>query len=304
MNVNPYDADTLWKKARMFIHRAMDDDREFEEQAFWSAAAFELLGKAALAKVSPILIANPNPDGHSLLVASGLLDPDEKFYTVPAHTLWSRCNRAFKPFNEKEAAHISAVRNDYLHAGGVGKESTPEIWWPRFWSQAVILVSHLDWSLADLVGPSRVRIVEAHLAQNRANLARRLEAAIERARTRLTLHESGQLSTALERAWDAFAPYSYSHTLATECPACAASGTLAGDVVQGVRQEDTVSQIGDYEYSDVLIWDEVGTEAFYCGHCHLELFDYELLNEAGFPESFEVEGDFGSYEYEPEYNNE
>jgi hypothetical protein len=84
MNLHPYDPDRLWMKARMFIHRAMDGDREFEEQAFWAAAAFELLGKAALARVSPVLIANPNPDGHSLLVASGLLEVDDKFFTIPA----------------------------------------------------------------------------------------------------------------------------------------------------------------------------------------------------------------------------
>jgi hypothetical protein len=304
VNTNPYDADTLWTKARMFIHRAMDDGREFEEQAFWSACAFELLGKAALAKVSPILIANPNPDGHSLLVASGLVDVDDKFWTVPAKALWSRCNRVFRPFNEKEAAHISAVRNDYLHAGGVGKEGTPETWWPRFWAQAVILVSHLDWSLADLVGTSRVRVVEGYLAKNRENLAQRLEAAIDRARKRLALHESGQLSTALEKAWDAFFPYSYSHSTSETCPACGHVGTLAGDTVHDTRREVVMSRIGDWEYQDTEVWDDVGTEAFYCGHCHLELSDYDILNEAGFPESFEVEGDPEAYEYEPEYDNE
>lgn len=304
MNVDPYDPTNLWTKARLFIHRAMDSDREFEEQAFWASAAFELLGKAALARVSPILIANPNPDGHSLLVASGLLEVDESFFTIPAHTLWSRCNRVFKPFNAKEAAYISAVRNDYLHAGSVGKEGTPETWWPRFWSQAVILVSHLDWTLEDLVGQPRVRVVEGHLLQNRANLARRLEAAIERAKLRLQLHESGQLSTALERVWEAFSPESYSHTSTADCPACGSPGTLAGDEIQDRRREEVMVRVGNDVYPDVLFWEEVGTDAFYCERCHLELSDYDLLIQAGFPNSFDIEGDPDTYEYEPDYDNE
>ena len=303
MNLLPYDPERLWTKARLFIHRAMDHDREFEEQAFWSAAAFELLGKAALARVSPILIANPNPDGHSLLVASGLLGPDDKFFTIPAQALWSRCKRAFKPFNEKEARHISAVRNDYLHAGSVGLEGTPDIWWPRFWSQAAILVSHLDRELEDLVGRSRVGIIEQHLLVNRANLQRRLEAMIDRAQTRYALHQSGSLSTALERAWEAFTPSILSYSTSADCPACEDSGTLSGDEIIDTRTDRTYTRWNDDEYEDQTVWHQIGSSVFSCEHCHFELWDLELIEAAGLDTGFEVEGDAGAY-YEPEYNNE
>ncbi|MCS5716470.1 hypothetical protein NVV95_18130 [Herbiconiux sp. CPCC 205716] len=69
--MNPFDADGLWMKARLLINRALDPQRDFEEQAFWACAALELVGKAALAHVSPLLVANPNDDGKSLLVATG-----------------------------------------------------------------------------------------------------------------------------------------------------------------------------------------------------------------------------------------
>ncbi|OJX70204.1 MAG: hypothetical protein BGO95_04195 [Micrococcales bacterium 73-13] len=303
MSLHPYDPDRLWIKARMFVHRAMDDGREFDEQAFWASAAFELLGKAALAKVSPILIANPNPDGHSLLVASGLLEVDDKFFTIPAKALWSRCHRAFKPFNEQEAAYISSVRNDYLHAGGVGREGTPEAWWPRYWAQVAILVSHLDRDLEELVGRERERVVTQYLETNRENVKRRAEALIERARSRLALHESGSMSVTLERAWAGFSPYYFQHTTSAECPACGSSGTLSGDTVLETKAEFVTLHGEEDQFEDVIVFVTVATDGFACPRCHLELNDLDLIEAVGLDTDFEVEGDPSSY-YEPEYDNE
>ncbi|GAC59846.1 hypothetical protein GSI01S_06_00010, partial [Gordonia sihwensis NBRC 108236] len=99
----PWNPDALWIKAKLFINHALDDDepRDFDERALWASLALELLAKAALARVSPLLIAVPNEDGHNLLVASGLVQGEARFTSVQARTLFSRCAKAFKPFNEK-----------------------------------------------------------------------------------------------------------------------------------------------------------------------------------------------------------
>ena len=83
-----FDPEGLWIKSCLFVNRALDPDREFEEQAFWACCALELLGKSALARVSPLLIANPVDNGDSLLVASGLIDG--RATSVQAKTVWSR----------------------------------------------------------------------------------------------------------------------------------------------------------------------------------------------------------------------
>lgn len=59
------DPDALWLKARLFINHAMDagEPRSYDERALWASLALELLGKAALARVSPLLIAQPNEEG-------------------------------------------------------------------------------------------------------------------------------------------------------------------------------------------------------------------------------------------------
>lgn len=77
----PYDHEALWLKAKLFINRAMDDDgyRSFDEQLLWASLALELLAKAALARVSPLLIVEPTEDGTNLLIASGLVKGDPRF---------------------------------------------------------------------------------------------------------------------------------------------------------------------------------------------------------------------------------
>jgi hypothetical protein len=48
--------------------------RSFDEQALWASAALELLGKAALSRMSPLLIAEPTEDGANILIATGLIE--------------------------------------------------------------------------------------------------------------------------------------------------------------------------------------------------------------------------------------
>ncbi len=103
--IAPYDHEALWTKAKVFTNRAMDlgDLRLFHEQALWVSAALELLGKAALARVSPLLIAEPNEDGVNILIASGLIEGNARFTSVAASTIFKRCARAFRPFSAEDS---------------------------------------------------------------------------------------------------------------------------------------------------------------------------------------------------------
>lgn len=185
--IAPYDHEALWSKAKVFLNRAMDPGpgRSFDEQALWASAALELLGKAALARVSPLLIAEPTEEGANILIATGLIEGTAQFTSVSASTVFKRCQRAFRPFSASDAQRFSAARNEYLHGSGIGFMTlAPQAWWPRYWALAVILVTAQDREIEDLVGPDRMQAVEAHLAQNAKNVEHRTEALISRARQR------------------------------------------------------------------------------------------------------------------------
>ena len=305
--IMPWDADALWLKSRMFIHRAMDPDREFEEQAFWAAAALELLGKAALVRISPTLIAHPDDDGHSIVLASGAVDFTGTFGSVQAKAIWSRCARIFRTFNEGEAKKIAAGRNEYIHSTGVGFDAIPQAqWWARYWAQAFILIEHLDQSIFGFVGPARVMEVEHHLQANKAYLERRLATLIERANSLLSRHRAGSLSVRLEAEWVTFNAGDYKYKEPRECPACSSDGLVLGEEVVETHYEYGAAY-GDPEdpyYHGRSVTLDVAPVEFSCPTCHLTLEDIELLEQAGLDELIHVEGDPEDYYDGPEYENE
>lgn len=302
----PYDHEALWVKAKLFLNRAMDEEPNgtFDESAFWASAALELLAKAALARVSPLLIAEPTEDGLNLLIAIGLVEGDARFTSVKASTLWKRCHKAFKPFSEPEARLISAGRNEYLHGSGAGFDRIPaKAWWPRYWAQAAILVSALDRELSELVGHSREAIVENHLAQNARNIENRIEMLIERARQRVSQRKSGFLSARIEKELNdpRSIALGLAHSQSEKCPACGALGTLEGEETVDTRYEGELVSDEDYELTVTLT---IGSDCFSCDVCRLLLDGYELVVAAKLPDTFEVEGDESDVDFEPEYGND
>lgn len=287
--IAPYDHEALWNKAKVFLNRAMDDsaERSPDEEALWAAAALELLGKAALARVSPLLIATPSEDGVNILIAAGLIEGDARFNSVTASTIFKRCQRAFRPFNAMDAQKFADARNEYLHGASLGFVLPTDAWWPKFWSLASVLVAAQDRELSDLVGDDRLAAVEQHLEQNTKNVEHRTEALIARAQQRLSQYRAGTLPAKIQALWAADADitlgleYSASHP----CPACGAAGLLEGNEYSDAAYE--------YEYTDPesfpSIWATltVPSDFFSCPNCHLAL-EYDLIVEAGIPDCFEV----------------
>jgi len=304
--IAPYDHEALWTKAKVFLNRAMDPDpgRSFDEQALWASAALELLGKAALARVSPLLIAEPNEEGVNILIAAGLIEGTAKFTSVTASTIFKRCQRAFKPFSAAEALKFADARNEYLHGPTIAFMTLPpEAWWPRYWALASILITAQDREIKELVGPDRVPVVEGHLKQNAKNIEHRTESLISRATQRLAQYRGGTLPAKIQMEWqanpDLTAGLSYSE--AATCPACGSTGTLEGDDDSDMSYQ---YEPGDDEWEPGTTWAEitVPAEHFSCPTCHLVLDRYELIEQAGLPTDFEVTED--NPPQEPDYGND
>jgi len=304
--IAPYDHQALWSKAKVFLNRAMDPDpgRSFDEQALWASAALELLGKAALARVSPLLIAEPTEEGVNILIATGLIEGTAKFMSVSASTIFKRCQRAFRPFSAADALKFADARNEYLHGPTIGFMTLPpEAWWPRYWALASILVTAQDREIEELVGPDRVSVVEAYLEQNAKNIEHRTESLIARAAQRLAQYRGGTLPAKIQMEWqsnpDLTAGLSYSE--AAVCPACGSTGSLEG--------EDSSDRSYNYEpgydeYDPVSAWATITVPADYfsCPTCHLVLDRYELIEQADLPTTFDVIDD--NPPEEPDYGND
>jgi hypothetical protein len=296
-------------KAKVFLNRAMDPDsgRAFDEQVLWAAAALELLGKAALARVSPLLIAEPTEEGTNILIATGLMEGDARFVSVRASTIFKRCQKAFRPFSADAALKFADARNEYLHGPGLGLVTLPpHVWWPQFWALASILITAQDRDLEELVGLDRIAEVEGHLDQNTKNIEHRTEALIERAKQRLQQYRAGTLPAKIQTEWQSDLDLSarLRYNVRETCPACGATGTLEGaDSSDMTVDYDYYDEDEEGEPYDVRAIVTVPPDYFSCPNCHLVLDRYELIQQAGLPETFEVideDPDWG----EPEYGND
>ncbi|MET7833243.1 hypothetical protein ABZS44_10480 [Micromonospora sediminicola] len=305
MSSADYDEGALWLKAKLFLNHAMDEDepRTFDERALWASLALELLAKAALARVSPLLIASPTEDGSNLLIASGLVEGEGRFTSVKAHTLYSRCHKAFRPFSERDAQQITWARNEYLHGGAASFTTIPpNAWWPRYWAQAVILANAQDKTLEELVGLERVPLVENHLAQNKKNIEHRVEMLIERARQRLAQFRAGNLPARVAKEFsnptDLTASLSYSEN--ENCPACGSVGLLEGDAVESSEIQSEQLAEDDYE-----VWVDLTIIADYfsCPTCRLILDSADLIEAADLTTTFSAQGDYADY-MDDDYGND
>jgi hypothetical protein len=302
-----WDAEALWNKARLFLNHAMDPDepRTFDERALWASLALELLGKAALSRRSPLLIAVPTEDGANLLAASGMGPATGKFTTIPASTLWSRCATAFRPFDERKAKQVAAARNEYLHGGAAVLSPIPEsAWWPQFWALAYPLVHAQDRTLEELVGADRVSIVNGHLARNRRNVEHRAEMLIARARQRFAQIQTGDVPVRLAKEWErtsagGLAELGFSAD--EECPACGSTGTMEGEDVMAAHVEE---EVVDPDYWETSVGLMVSSLHFFCPTCLLTLDSAEMLKAAGLPDEFYTTDSSGIY-FEPDaYGND
>ena len=304
--IAPYDHEALWSKAKVFINRAMDPDagRAFDEQALWASAALELLGKSALARVSPLLIAAPNEEGVNVLIATGLIEGDAKFASVSASTIFKRCQRAFRPFSATDALKFADARNEYLHGSAIGfMPLEPQLWWPRYWALAAILVTAQDREIEELVGPDRAEVVVSHLEQNSKNVEHRTEALIARAQQRLAQYRAGTLPAKVQKEWQSNPDLSVRLPYNTRegCPACGELGVLEGVDSSDMTYEVEYDEDGAPDAVRGIV--TVPAEYFSCSKCHLVLDRYELIEQANLPATFEAIEEDPEWP-EPEYGND
>jgi hypothetical protein len=278
------DPDSFWSKAKLFVNRALSahDDDLIDEAIVWAAVSLELLGKAALCRINPTLVADPSDDGKSLLIAAGVSNDRSGFKTIQAKTVFSRCGRAFPSFDEREANLIAGNRNEELHsATSPSGHIHPDSWWERYWAQAAILVEGQGETIEGLVGSRRAAQVEQYLARNEVNVQRRVSTMIASVRQAFALSlQTGRV------AKSPVATLTYEYEIETDCPSCELTGELYGDYVQ--ESEVDYDPEGGYPQERL----RVAAEEFLCPNCGLHLRGPDSLAAAELPSTFSIDQDF------------
>lgn len=154
---HPWSRDALLAKAQRFAEQMLTHPKDDWRFALWSTLVLELLGRAALAKVNPALLAEAK-DWNNLYYSLGFPPTATKFVpkSIDVSTVFSRLREilpSFTPELEGFAVLHMARRNEELHAGGTPFDSLKTTaWLPIYYQACSILVESLGEPLELLLG--------------------------------------------------------------------------------------------------------------------------------------------------------
>lgn len=160
---NPWSESALYAKSQLYIEQMESKTADEWQFGLWSALCLELLSRAALSHISPILLADSN-NWRNLTHAIGIAPTAKKFSPVSISTkeVLVRLSELVPAFNPEIAGFCSKHverRNAELHTGEVvfAAIGTSQ-WLPRFYQACNVFLESMGKSLDDFVShPKQVR---------------------------------------------------------------------------------------------------------------------------------------------------
>lgn len=277
-----WDYEMLFNKTKLYAQRAFEVERESEMFPFWSALTLEYLGRATLAKVHPVLLADPR-DGDNILYVFGYSKSTSTPKSITAKTLFDRCTKIVPNFTKKELDNCLALierRNEELHSGTAPFSEFPtKLWLSDYYKVCKILLNSLGLELIDLFGEKEA------VAANEMILDANKELVIEvKRKIKLLKNKFSKLSdkTKKSKIKDATNQSEIisrgSASKIEKCVCCNASGIITGKVVS-VSEAKLVD--GEIIQERIIL-----PTNFICLSCNLTLNSHQELNIAGYGGQF------------------
>ena len=295
-----WDYDVLWQKSKLFMDRALKEDRTGATFALWSVLALETLARATLANVHPALLADPR-DGENVMYAFGY-GAAKNPRSIQMSTVLKRCQTIIPQFTDEHVKFTSGLmerRNAELHTGKPAFEDFPvQLWLARYYTVVELLLD------------AQGRTLDEFLGESEAAAAGQMVTA---AQTEIRDEVFGDIKAKRE-AYDESEPspppyiaYGAGQEVTRrKCPACGNVSFLLGEIVtRTLRAKDDAI----VESSSVL------PTRFECQHCSLRIDGHTRLHAADMGGQFTAEVSYDPAEYygiefdiadylEPEYGND
>ncbi len=284
MNVSPsqhaWSAEALFSKALLYVeemHRFAANDWQY---ALWSGLSLELIARAAIANISPTLLADPKNAGwrnvyHALghdTTAMGV-----SHTSITTREVLNILKELFPEFTKELfdfcVAH-TARRNAELHSGEAAftKVGTAE-WLPKFFASCDVLLRAQGKSIEDVFeNPEPVKEMITSLGDIAAKAVKR-DIEIHKAQWAATPPNEQVTSQAAAAAW---ATRFTGHRVT--CPACSCQS-----LVRGAAQGGVTTEHNDY----VIVQRQTMLPAtFECIACGLRISGYSKLLACGLGDTY------------------
>jgi hypothetical protein len=276
---HPWSVEALFNKALLYIgemERLAADDWRF---ALWSSLSLELLARAALANISPTLLASGR-DWRNINYALGNPSSHRNFKPVSAAVseVLLMLNELLPDFS-KELLNSCALhcgnRNAELHTGEERFSGTKSSeWLPKYYAACDVLARSMGKSLADLFGDPKTAQEMILALQDTA--AKAVGQDIHTHKELWGQKSSDDKNVALAQATSWATRHAGHHV---KCPACESPAVVKGTGRGAVSTE--IDDDGDIVQRQTML-----PSSFECIACGLKIAGFSKLSACGLGDTF------------------
>lgn len=283
--------EALFAKAQVFAESMAENDDTEWKFGLWSAFTLEMLVRAAVARVSPALLAD-NQDWTNVLYGLGVQPKKAKFVPKSAAIteLLARAEELVPDFTREHASFCAshfARRNGEVHTGSFPFANVgTSTWLPTFYTVCEVLLKSIGESLGSLFGKETEKQALEDIEALRDETAKAVKGTINAHKTVWEQKTQDERVTADSQAKTTSLRH-YGHRVA--CPSCGSTGLLQGKAAGEAKR--TVDDDGIYERQVMK------PEAFACVACGLKIAGYSKLLAAGLGNTFVSTSHYDAVEF-------
>ena len=301
--------DALYSKALLYSEKMHEQDAGSRDHILYSCISLELMLRASLSRVSPLLLVETSNTNWSHLFAALGFEPIEKKYVPRSISVSHVIERLAKIYPEFSKEHQDFCkihterRNSELHSGENSFSRIKETsWLPNYYQAVNILLSSMDKGLTDILTDDEL-----------ATSLKRIDALNDK-----NSDEAQKIVLAHKQVWSnksdssrknagkqalVWAKKQDGHRV--NCPSCNSVGLLYGEPASSPKRS--------MEEDNVVEKFESLPTSFECIACDLKLSGLSKLTAVGLGERFQTKETFdfadfyemqdSHYEYEPDNND-
>jgi len=287
-----WDPEALYLKAERYVQHMSALDSDEWEYALWSSLSLEFLARAALANVSPALLAETDKSWSSLYHALGFIPTEEKFApkSIAISEVFRRLSAILPDFTkEHESFGIQHTgrRNAELHSGEPAFDGIKgSVWQPRFYQTCEILLASMGMTLQDFVGEDEAKVAKKLVAAAVDDSAKAVKGEVE-AHKKVWLAKGGKERTTLGAQAAVWATRQSGHRV--DCPACTSQALVVGEPVSAPIQRLNNGEITETQ--------EYLPNQFQCIACGLKIVGLSRLTVVGLGDRYKKTQVYDAAEY-------
>ncbi len=279
-------------KAQRYSERMLSDIPDAEE-ALWASLTLEFLGRAALANVSPALLAETGERNWQNLYHSLGFTPTESKYSpksITATELFRRLAAIIPDFTQEVENFCilhTGRRNAELHSGEAAFDGVPNsAWSPRFYRACEVLLTSLGETLETLVGKEEAEAARKLVAAAADETAKAARGDVE-AHKKVWLGKKDEDRAALSSSAKVWATRQLGHRV--KCPACNSFALVQGEPVGPTHTK--------LDHDEITETQEYLPTHFECVACGLKIPGLSKLNAIGLGDRYKKTQIYDAAEY-------